>query len=193
MTTKTTKTTTRKPRASQAAPVPESAPESTTAAPASPTTPVDSLLSADDRAGAFDVLASDQRELAGTLADVLFRQQQRDQEAEWRAKYEQERQRKLKEARRMAKSHALDEVERISLHLIGELAMSFDLTRDSLYDGALEGLFRTINQTLRSGLAQADEYDLGVIIEAERAGVSTQSPLANDDDDDESEGDDGEE
>lgn len=104
------------------------------------------------------------------MVDGLHRKQFFDEAEERHQRFEAERQKKLKEAAEIAKAETLDDVERLSLHVIGKLALSGVLTRTQIHEDGGNGLywlFRDINGAIREALPHIDTGELDCIREAE--------------------------
>ena len=160
------------------APVPAPAPAAPVLAEASPaappeTTPAASkagFLTEDERVAILEQLSPENLIIAESLLSGFERAQQFAESAEWSEKFERERQHKLAEAAIIAESDSLDEVERVSLYVIGKLALDFGLTRSQVYSddtSQLYWLFKGIDGAIREALPHIDTDELECIKEAE--------------------------
>lgn len=181
MTTKTTK--------KQA----ESTPEPTTDAP-----PAGSGVgwTIDDWTAHLAAMKPDVFERFMGLVSVMERQQQRAEMIEVYKRRVDQRQNRIARMRELHKGDMLDDAERMSLHVVGKLAMGMYLTRSALADGGLDGLFQTINEGIRESLAQVGTMELDIIAEGEAAKqeiaaqvVADALAQVDDESDDEADGD----
>jgi hypothetical protein len=131
------------------------------------------LLTEAETAALFEQLSPENLIIAESLLSGFERAQKFAESAEWSAERERARQRNLDAAKEIAEGDALDDVERLSLHIIGKLALNGFLPRSSVLCGGLDGLFDSINGAIREALPMLDARELECIQEAEREKQAT--------------------
>lgn len=151
-------------------------------------------LSEDEWVELIERLDPTARAMFSGTVDGLHRKQFFDDLEASSQRHEVERQKKVKAAKEIAQdAEYLDDVARLSLFVIGKLALSGVLTRTQIHEDGGNGLywlFRDIDGAIREALPDLSIEELDCVAEAERAGISTAYKDSDDKEvDDEADGD----